>query len=164
MSAMWKDILSRNLILRLKVTGKSMTPFLIGGEVLTIKNVRGAPLRLGDLILYKTRDGSLLLHRIVSKGRKRDTPIFQTKGDALLSADEPVFARDVLGKVIRIEKMRPEGKTIHIDMESLPQRSINYLIAIAGLYKSRVCFAVQKSSLYPLLRLVKKTLVKISAV
>ena len=74
--------------------------------------------------------------------------------------DDPVSAHDVLGKVSGIEKICPGGKAGHIDMESLLQRSINYFLAVTGLYRSRVYFAVQKSGIYSSLRsLVKKTLV-----
>jgi signal peptidase len=159
-SALYEDVLSSGISLRVKVTGRSMAPFLAGGEVLTIKNVPLALLHTGDLILYKTCEESLLLHRIVRKKHKKNVCIFQTKGDASLSIDDPVSANDVLGKVSGIEKKLPNRRTSRIDMESPLQRSINYFLAVTGLYRSRLYFAVQKSGIYSSLRsLVKKTLV-----
>jgi signal peptidase I len=158
--SLFEDVLNRGLTLRTQVTGLSMTPFLRGGEILTIKKVGSSPLRIGDLIFFKDRRGFPVLHRIVRKEREKDISIFQTKGDALLSMDDRVFSHDVLGKVCRIEKKLTGGKTKHIDMESFLQRSINHFLAVTGLYRSRVYFAVQKRGIYSsLLSLVKKTLV-----
>lgn len=158
--SLFEDILNRGLRLRTRVTGASMTPFLRGGEILTLRKVGSSSLRKGDLIFFKDRRGFPVLHRIVRKGRRNDMPIFQTKGDALLCMDNPVFGDDVLGKVSGIEKIRPGGKARHIDMESRLQRSINYLLAVTGLYRSKVCLAVQRSVICSSLRsFVKKTLV-----
>jgi hypothetical protein len=137
-----------------------MAPFLRGGETLTINKEPCSSMHIGDLILYKTRAGQLILHRIVRKKHGRDFSIFQTKGDALLSADDAVDAREVIGKVSEIRRTGPHGEDIYIDMESLPQRSINYFLAITGLYRSKAYFAVRKSYIYSSLRsLVKKALV-----
>ena len=158
--SLFEDILNSGLRLRTRVTGGSMTPFLRGGEILTLKKVESSSLRTGDLIFFKDRRGFPVLHRIVRKGLKNDMLIFQTKGDALLSMDDPVLGDDVLAKVSGIEKIVKSGKTIHIDTESRLQRSINYFLAVRGLCRSRFYLAVQKSSLYSSLRsLVKKTLV-----
>jgi signal peptidase I len=137
-----------------------MTPFLRGGEILTIKKVGTSPLRIGDLIFFKDLRGFPVLHRIVRKEREKDISIFQTKGDALLGVDNPVSEHDVLGKVFEIEKIVPGGKARHIDMESRLWRSINYFLAITGFYKYKVYLAVQKSNFYSSLRsLVKKILI-----
>lgn len=158
--SLFEDILNRGLSLRTQVTGVSMTPFLRGGEILTITKVRPSSLRIGDLIFFIDSRGFPVLHRIVRKEHKKDIPVFQTKGDSLLSMDDPVSAHNVLGKVTGIEEILPGGRARHIDMESLLQKSINHFLAVTGLYRSRVYFSLQKSGIYSSLRsLVKKTLV-----
>lgn len=156
-----EDILDKGLSLRTRVTGMSMAPFLKGGEILTItKVVRFSSLRIGDLIFFRDSRGFPVVHRIVRREHKKNILVFQTKGDSLLSMDDPVSANDVLGKVTGIEKIFPGGKARHIDMESLLQRSINHFLAVTGFYRSRGYFALQKSGIYLSLRsLVKKTLV-----
>jgi signal peptidase I len=159
-AVLFEDILGRNLGLRVKVTGKSMSPVLQGGEIVTIQKVQASLLQIGDLIFYKTREGIPLLHRIVGKQREKDMFIFHTKGDALMSTDEPVTEDNVLGKVCRIEIKCAPGETKNIDMESHVRRIINYLLAKKSLIKSKAYLSVQRCPIYPSLRsIIKKTLV-----
>jgi signal peptidase I len=158
-AVLFEDILARNLSLRVKATGKSMAPFLNGGEFLTIKKVSSSSLRTGNLIFFKTRHGLPVLHRIVKKERLKDRFVFHTKGDALIAIDEPVPEDSILGKVCRIEKKHAPGKTKLIDLESPYRRIINYLLAKKSLMKSKAYLSIQQCAFYPSLRsIVKKTL------
>ncbi len=135
---LFKDILGRALSLRVRVTGNSMAPFLNGGEMLTVRKVRTSSLRIGDLIFCRTRDNSLLLHRIVAKRVKDGSLVFQTKGDALFSLDEPVCESDILGKVCRVEKLLSDGRTKQIDTETSIWKAVNYLQAMISLGRSKI--------------------------
>jgi len=157
-SALFQEILNRGLILRVKATGRSMSPFLAGGEILTIRKVPGAHLYPGDLIFFKTVNGSLLLHRIMKKKFNSSSYVLQTKGDALIALDEPVTEHDIFGKACRIEKKSAAGQIKHVDMESLYWRTINYLRALTGLVKSDTYFALAKSPLYTSFRSIIKSL------
>jgi signal peptidase I len=131
--SLFEDLLNGGSDLRVRVTGRSMRPFLRGGEVLTLRKVPGPSLKKGDLILFRNRDGFPLLHRIVHATRKvSGTIAFQTKGDALTAFDGPVSDHEVLGKVCRIEK---GSKTIN--METGAWIKLNYLIAVVSLIQSR---------------------------
>jgi signal peptidase I len=141
-SALFEDILRKGLHLRFKVTGRSMSSFLRGGETLTIKKVSSHSLKRGDLIFFRDRQGSLILHRIIKKSLIDNMITFQTKGDALIALDEPVHENEVFGKVCGIEKMISREKTKYIDMESYIWRRINYLIALVNLFKTRTHFLI----------------------
>lgn len=157
---LFEDILNSGLSLRTQVTGISMTPFLRGGEILTIKKIGSSSLRTGDLIFFKDLRGLPILHRIVRKKHKGDISIFQTKGDALISIDGPVTGDSILGKVCIIENKLASGKIKHIDMGSPYQRIINYLLAKKSLMKSKAYLSIQQCPLYPSLRSIfKKPLV-----
>ena len=157
---LFEDILNRGLTLRFGVTGRSMSPFLVSGEILITKKVPIALLHPGDLIFYKTCDGFPILHRIIRKNFSGKKYIFQTKGDSLISMDEPVNGYDILGKVCTIEKKLSSGKIKHIDMESSLWRGINYLLAKKSLLKSKAYLSIQQCPLYPSLRsIIKKTLI-----
>lgn len=135
---LFEEVLGKGADLRVKVTGGSMRPSLKGGEVLHIKKVPCSGLRRGDIILYRDRSGSPVLHRIV--GKKRDAAgshIFLTKGDALSTCDDTVAESQVLGKVWKIERAGSRGETAHIDMDSFPRRAYGYLMAFIGLTGSR---------------------------
>jgi signal peptidase I len=153
-----EDILNRKISLRVKVTGKSMASFLNGGEILTIRKVPSSSLHIGDLIFFKARNGIPVLHRILKKERKDNKHIFQTKGDALLSMDEPAYESDILGKVCKIES-NFDGKRKCIDMESSLWRNINYLLAVINIGKSKTYPALRRNSLYlSFRRIIKKVL------
>jgi signal peptidase I len=153
---LFEDILNADLNLRVRVTGRSMTPFLRGSEILTIKKVPITSLLIGDLIFFKTKDGFPLLHRIVRKKFNGNNYLMQTKGDALLSFDEPVTEHSILGKVCKVEKNHTSGKTKHIHMESKFRKIINYLLANKSLLKSKVYLTIHQCPLYPSLRSIIK--------
>ncbi|MEW6052908.1 MAG: signal peptidase I [Nitrospirota bacterium] len=157
-SALFKEILRSGLTLRVKVTGRSMAPFLNGGEVLTIKQIPVPSLQVGDLIFFTAADNSLLLHRVVRMQRREKVNIVQTKGDALRGLDDPVCAENILGKVISVERCGAGGRKTSLDMESFPRRISNYLIAKKSLVKSNFFVMIQRCSISPSLRsFVKKT-------
>jgi len=118
-----------------------MAPFLSGAEILTIRKEPVSSLHVGDLIFFKTRYGSLLLHRIIKKNNK-DMVVFRTKGDAVPGMDEPVFEYDVLGKVCIIEKNISGVGTKRVNMESRFWKTFNYLLAVFSSVQSRMYTAV----------------------
>ena len=134
---LFKDILGRGVSLRVRVTGRSMAPFLRGGEIVTIRNVPGASLRRGDLILFMHPAGTPKIHRIIKKTRLLTGSFsFVTKGDALAGYDKPVRDSDILGKVCAIERVHPGAGAEYIDMESLRWRAASRLAAIAQVLKT----------------------------
>jgi signal peptidase I len=139
MVGLFEDVLNRGLRLRIKVSGKSMAPFLKGGEVLTIKKTALTSLRKGDLLFFRNADGYPVLHRIVSK--KFITAgqfIFKVKGDALIVCDGPVPGAEVLGKVCEIDNMNTVIGIKHIDMESTLWKIVNYLLALINFAESKI--------------------------
>jgi signal peptidase I len=141
----FEDILNDGLTLRVRVTGRSMTPFLKGGEVLTIKKVHYASLKKGDLIFLRKLNGVPVLHRLIAKKKgQNNTFIFQTKGDSIMSYDEPVHEISVLGKVCTIEKVVSYGKTKTVDMETFLWKTLNFFIATGSVVKSKTYFAARR--------------------
>lgn len=132
--SLFEDILNSGASLRVRVTGRSMSPFLRGGEVLTIRKVPGNSLKRGDLIFFRNHEGCPVVHRIVKKdnGDKRAIT-FLTKGDALVSPDEPVQAHDIFGKVFAIEK----GSGT-ISSQAGMRSTLNCLISFVSLFEWRM--------------------------
>jgi signal peptidase len=147
---LFDDILKNGKLLRVKVTGHSMSPFIRGGEVVVIKNLPFEEMRTGDIVLFKNRRGDLVLHRLVRKrGLERDGTI-QTRGDSMPMLDEPVRDADVLGRVVSVERGGRDGKVFLLDMESWVWRGINLFVALASLVESSVYYSLLRS-----LRLVR---------
>jgi len=130
---LFEDILRAGTSLRVRVTGRSMRPFLWGGETLTIEPPACEAFRTGDLILFRNREGLPVLHRLIRARRTEDgNPIFLTKGDALRTFDEEVPGSSVLGRVRLIERPLLSGAVRHIEMDALLSRYANYLTAVLG--------------------------------
>jgi signal peptidase I len=138
---LFDDILKRGVGLRIKVTGKSMAPFLKGGEVLTIKQEPCLSLNRGDLILYRNRYDLPVLHRIIKKRKAADETFrVVTKGDALFRFDEEIDSSKVMGKVCSIERSGPAGKIRCINMNSKYRKALNFLIATLAFYRTQTRF------------------------
>jgi signal peptidase I len=133
---LFEEILHDGTSLRVRVTGRSMVPFLRGGERLIIAQLPCNSLRKGDLILFRNRHGFPVLHRITRIKRAKDGSLsFLAKGDALRTFDEEISGTSVLGRVRRIERTLSPGKAGYVDMDSLLNRSMNSLIAYKGILK-----------------------------
>lgn len=137
--ALFEDILTGGAMLRMRVTGRSMNPFLRGGEILTIRKVPCNSLKKGDLIFFRSSEGCPVVHRIVWRAPHDSLGItFRTKGDALVIPDEPVGDKEILGKVCIVEY-----GTKHINMEARRWRAVNYMLAVISLVESRLSFIVR---------------------
>jgi signal peptidase I len=77
------------------VTSGSMAPKVLAGDVVMMAGPTGQRLEKGDLIRFRTADGTTVIHRI--DGVNKDGS-YQTKGDANPTPDPtPVAAKNVLG-------------------------------------------------------------------
>ena len=143
---LFEEILKSGAGLRVRVTGRSMTPFIRNGEVVTLQQMPVTALHIGDVILVKMQRGDLLLHRIVKKTQAAAGVIFRTKGDALTLLDEPISGEDILAKVLRIEKTSPgNGLKRIVRVDSFKMQVLNYLCAKVLLTKARVFSLVANS-------------------
>ncbi len=117
---LFADILQQELDLRVKVTGRSMRPFINNGEVVTLRKVSPESLKCGDIIYYTTKNETPVLHRIISKTVLPGNIItFRTKGDALLQKDEPIGADRLLGKAFKVEKKLPLIGPLSFSLDSI---------------------------------------------
>jgi signal peptidase I len=138
-SVIFEDILSEGLSLRVRVTGKSMTPFLRGGEFVTLKEVLLSSVHIGDLVFWKSERGQLLLHRVIKKSRDPNGCLWiQTKGDAVKEPDAPVMANQVLGRVYRVEQIKNSGQAVCMELSAGIWPLINPMLA--WLSRARVLF------------------------
>ena len=89
-----------NLIF-IDASGFSMWPFLKSGEKLIIKKVSVKDLKIGDIILYRTRE-QLVCHRFVKKLNSEDGYLLYTRADASPNLDEAITEKMLIGKVTGI--------------------------------------------------------------
>jgi signal peptidase I len=84
--------------LRLEVTGLSMLPSVWPGDLLFIERRDMREIAAGEIVLF-ARGGKLIAHRVLRKTVVGDETHAVTRGDGLLSADEPVSPAELLGSV-----------------------------------------------------------------
>ena len=92
-----------------------MLPFLRHGDVLHVRPLPAAAVRVGDVICYAPSPGRLHLHRVVA----RDERGFVTRGDALPYVED-VPAAALLGRVIARER---DGRVRRLDTVAAARRA-----------------------------------------
>ena len=92
-----------------------MLPFLRHGDVVHVRPLPAAAVRVGDVICYAPSPGRLHLHRVVA----RDERGFVTRGDALPYVED-VPAASVLGRVIARERA---GRLRRLDTAAAARRA-----------------------------------------
>lgn len=131
---LFADILEQGLDLRLKVTGRSMGPFIRSGETVVLRKTPPGSLRCGDIIYYMDAAGSAVLHRIIAREIKPNgRTIFTTKGDALLQHDAPIAEDQVLAKAAYVEKGLPFIGPIQLDIDSGFSKNLH---SVLGFYRN----------------------------
>lgn len=102
-----RSLLRDGTAVRFAARGRSMTPFVRDGDVVTIAPVHASQLRTGDLVLYRAQGGGLILHRMVALARSPDGPQPVMRGDNQVRS-ERIRPEQVLG---RAEFLMRDGRT-----------------------------------------------------
>jgi len=110
------DTLRSAGLLRLRVKGWSMVPTVWPGDTLVIEAVDRRAVCSGDIVLF-ARHQRFVAHRVVEKNSSGRG--IETRGDAMRQMDAPVSSRELLGRVVSIER---NGKRI------TPSRELNATI------------------------------------
>ena len=105
-------ILASGHRLRFMAHGGSMYPLVRSGDIVEVKPVNASSVRLGDMLLCSVGGERAVVHRVIGLATEDGRVVFFTKGDALRSADAPVYPEQVLGCVTAI---RREGRTLRIE-------------------------------------------------
>lgn len=86
----------------LRVSGKSMLPWIREGDIVFLRRTRIFEIARGDVVVFQ-RNGTMCVHRVLAVRRdvSQDASNVSliTKGDATADADAPVSSDDFRGKV-----------------------------------------------------------------
>jgi hypothetical protein len=85
----------------LRALGGSMEPAILPRDILVVSRCGVDDLQPRDVVLF-ARDGRLFAHRLLEVGRHAGRPLLLTRGDSMWSADAPVEAADLLGRVVAV--------------------------------------------------------------
>ena len=93
---------------RLCAFGTSMVPSILPGDLLAIQKAGLQEIALGEVVLFSQK-GRLFIHRVVdrqvsSTADSLEEPCLITRGDRLAHNDPPVTSRELLGRVVSVER------------------------------------------------------------
>ncbi len=114
------ELLRRGQCVRFKAPGLSMHPTIKEGETITVIPISSFDIKRGDILLYLVGK-KVIAHRVVGIEKKKSDSsnqpskfnprLFLLRGDASTICDEPVEAKQILGKVVSVER---EGRSINL--------------------------------------------------
>lgn len=83
------------------IVSKSMEPTIKVNDLIIIQKSNIEDLKIGDIITYKTEDGTIVTHRIIKKNKEDGQNVYTTKGDNNDVEDsEKVSFSQVYGKYL----------------------------------------------------------------
>lgn len=97
-------VLHRYGEIEISAVGTSMFPFIKEGDVCTFTPCDSTSLLKGDVLLFFTSTGKLVAHRFIEKKGINNVDYFFCKGDTNLGHDEPILERNLIGKLISVQK------------------------------------------------------------
>ena len=93
---------------RLRVSGTSMMPSLLPGDLLSVQRASVSEISSGEIVLC-SREERLFAHRVVARWGSPGEPLLITRGDRLNHNDPPVCSPELLGRVTSIQRGRGRG-------------------------------------------------------
>ena len=91
------------------VVGSSMTPFLGDGRDQVYVKAPERPIRKGDIVLYRRRNGDFVLHRVCKVHGKGDGAVYDIVGDSQNRIERNVQRQQILAVATRAKR---KGKMI----------------------------------------------------
>ena len=115
---------------KIPITGTSMNPLLFQGrDYVLIKKVDNS-LKIGDIPLYRRRDNSFILHRIVGKDEKG----YIMCGDNQFILEYGITDENIIGVV---SKMNIDGNMISVDDKKYIKHKEKYVRNVGTRYPLR---------------------------
>ena len=125
LSNLLRDVLHNGSHCRFQTTGYSMSPFIKGGDVITISPLLSS-LGIGDVVAFiHPVTSRLAIHRVV--GRKGDS--YLIKGDNTHDTDGLVHKAKILGYITGVER---NGRSVSLGLG--PERFLIAFINRTGLF------------------------------
>ncbi|MBT2257908.1 signal peptidase I [Priestia megaterium] len=82
--------------------GFSMYPCIRQNDLCTFE--KASVLKKGDIVLFHTKSGQLIAHRLVRIRHQNEQMQYIFKGDTNLYCDEPVMGEQIIGKLTAISR------------------------------------------------------------
>ena len=108
---------------RLRTLGTSMVPAMLPGDLVSVRRAGLDEISAGEVVLF-LQNGRLFVHRVVgrnvvSAAGNTEEPCLITRGDRVRHDDPPVSSKELLGRVVSIER-----NNRHIELASHGSNSL----------------------------------------
>lgn len=112
--ALSAGLLADGYAIRFRARGTSMLPSIADGEAIIVEPILNGSIRRGDILLYSSERRGVTAHRVVKIERagNGEAARLTLRGDASTSADAPIAATEVLGRVRAVER---DGRSLKLD-------------------------------------------------
>lgn len=122
----------------LRVFGTSMVPSILPGDLVSIRRACLQDIIPGEVILF-LQNGRLFVHRVVDRKINvstdcADETFLITRGDRLRRNDPPVSSRELLGRLVSIERDHRKVQLISRRSDSLMVRLLQSSDRLTYLY------------------------------
>jgi signal peptidase len=101
-----KQTIEKERWLELPASGNSMFPFIRQGNICRFVPLESHSLKKGDILLYCTQEGQLIVHRFVGFKHQEERRLLLLKGDSNLGLDQPIVEERILGRLATVKKKR----------------------------------------------------------
>src|SRR5262249_44026686 len=105
-----RQYLSKKQTIEIFMSGSTMRPTIEDGDVVTIEGVMDGRISQGDIVLYKSRYDTAVIHRVIRIDRSSSEKSVTTRGDASSQNDPSIPLHQVIGKVKNIERAGEQVK------------------------------------------------------
>jgi hypothetical protein len=90
----------------LRVSGPSMSPFILDKDIVFIQRAALADLRIGTVVAYRTDGGAIVVHRVLGFITRRGRTTMKVRGDASDGAFTLVGPEAVMGRIVAVQRGR----------------------------------------------------------
>jgi signal peptidase I len=106
--ALVEDVVQSFGEVRVRVLGTSMVPAMLPGVLVSVRRADLDEISEGEVVLF-VQNGRWFVHRVVGRGERAaagnpEEPRLITQGDRLCHDDHPVSSRELLGRVVSIDR------------------------------------------------------------
>jgi len=96
-----RSVIDKGALFRFRAHGNSMSPFIKDGDILTLAPIGNIRLSIGEIVAFVNAENlKLSVHRIIGK----EAESYCLKGDNLQTADGMVSGRNILARVVSVER------------------------------------------------------------
>lgn len=97
------DLLKDGRSTLFRMHGNSMFPVLKAGDIGMVQKCEPEKLRIGDIVVFKSRD-KYIAHRLIGIHIKGNLTYYTTRGDKNILNDPPFTAEDLAGQIVQFTR------------------------------------------------------------